>query len=170
VELGFSLGSWYARDRAYDLSVDPTFLDIPHTADSISVVWRISAVSGPAATQWQGGTDESWAIDRVAVDIVDHQLDVPGTPRVALALQGVEPNPARAGRFAVRFALASDAPATLDLLDLAGRRMASRQVGGMGAGSHRVVFAAGPRLAPGIYHVRLAQGTQVRLARAIVLE
>ena len=33
--LGFSAGSYYGRDRAYDLGVEPAFLDIPHTADSV---------------------------------------------------------------------------------------------------------------------------------------
>ena len=42
------------------------------------------------------------------------------------AVHGAFPNPAKAG-FAVSFSLPSNAPATLDVIDLAGRRVVSRQ-------------------------------------------
>jgi len=67
--LGFSNGTWYWRDRAYDLSADPVLSGIPHTADTVTITWRLSAVSGPAAAQWQGGADESWAIENVVVEV-----------------------------------------------------------------------------------------------------
>lgn len=169
-ELGFSIGSWYARDRAYDLGLEPAFLGVPHTADSLVVVWRISAISGPAADQWQGGSDESWAIDNLAVDAVNTLVGVePGTPRVGLALEGPRPNPARPGRLVIAFVLASDAPATLELTDLAGRRRVVKAVGALGPGRHTIDLAAGNRFAPGIYFLKLTQGTGTRVARAVVL-
>jgi hypothetical protein len=70
VNLGFSNGSYYYRDRAYDLSIEPAFILIPHTSSTLTVVWKMSAVSGPAAQQWQGGADESWAIENVRVELV----------------------------------------------------------------------------------------------------
>src|SRR5258706_12393539 len=54
-DLGFSLGSYYARDRAYDLGVEPAFLDLPHTAVSGGVAWTFSHLSGPASDQLHGG-------------------------------------------------------------------------------------------------------------------
>ncbi len=75
--LGFSNGTWYNHDRAYDLSVDATLTGIPHTADSVTITWRIGAVSGPAAAQWQGGADESWAIDHVVVAVSDPGVSAP---------------------------------------------------------------------------------------------
>lgn len=68
-ELGFSVGSFYGRDRAYDLSVEPALQDVPHTGSSLTIVWRVSGVAGSQASFWQGGPDESWAIDNVRVDV-----------------------------------------------------------------------------------------------------
>jgi hypothetical protein len=77
--LGFSNGSYWGRDRAYDMSVDPAFVMIPHTAGTLEIVWSMSAISGPAAAQWQGGTDESWAIENVEVEIFSNALPVQDT-------------------------------------------------------------------------------------------
>ena len=65
----FSNGGYWYRDRAYNLAVEPAFLMIPHTASTLTVVWKLSAVSGSAAQQWQGGDDESWAIDNLHVEL-----------------------------------------------------------------------------------------------------
>src|SRR5688572_7334460 len=67
--LGFTNSSFHARDRAYDLSVEPAFIDVPHTADSVTIVWRLNATPGGGANFWQGGTDESWAIDNLMVEV-----------------------------------------------------------------------------------------------------
>lgn len=168
--LGFSNGGYYYRDRAYDLSIEPVFNGIPHTADSVTVTWRISAVSGPAAAQWQGGADESWAIENVSVQAVRTAGVGPGSGGPALSLAGARPNPGRADRLAVGFALASDAPASLELFDIAGRRVAWRDVGSLGAGPHVVDLAAGGKLAAGVFFVRLRQGADVRIARTAVMK
>jgi hypothetical protein len=69
VDLGFTGGFYHGRDRAYDLAVEPAFDMIPHTASSVTITWTLNAVSGSAATHWQGGSDESWAIDNVEVEV-----------------------------------------------------------------------------------------------------
>ncbi len=96
----------------------------------------------------------------------DTPLDRPFT----LTLEGARPNPARGGRMMVHFALPGDAPARLELFDLAGRRVAERAVGGLGAGPHAVELAPGRLLAPGVYVVRLTQGTDARTIRQVVLD
>lgn len=50
-------------DGAYDMGLDPTFLGIPHTASTLTVQW-LAGGSG-----WQGGIDESWAIDNVTIEL-----------------------------------------------------------------------------------------------------
>jgi len=60
-------------------------------------------------------------------------------------------------------------PALLDVIDVMGRRVASRSVGSLGAGRHVVDFGAGLRLAPGMYFVRLTQGASARTTRVTVL-
>ena len=43
-------------------------------------------------------------------------------------------------------------------------------MGALGAGRHTVDLAAGQQLAPGLYLVRLTQGVNERVTRAVVLD
>jgi len=96
--------------------------------------------------------------------------DVPGEAPLAFALDPVRPNPSRGGALTVRFTLASAAAASLELLDVAGRRIGAREVGSLGAGRHALDLGEGRRLAPGLYLVRLTQGTSSRATKVMVLE
>jgi hypothetical protein len=69
----------------------------------------------------------------------------------------------------VAFTLASTAPATLDVVDLGGRRIISRAVGSLGAGRHLVRLDEGSAVAPGLYLVRLTQGGQSLIRKACVV-
>lgn len=84
----------------------------------------------------------------------------------ALSLRGPLANPS-AGALRVAFTLAGDAPARLELIDIAGRRRAQFDVGGMGAGEHVVDLGEGATLQPGLYFVRLTQSGRTLTARAI---
>jgi hypothetical protein len=95
-------------------------------------------------------------------------LDAPAPVARELGLSRVFPNPANAGLY-VSFALPSTAPATLELLDIAGRRVNARAVGSLGPGSHVVDLAERVRLASGLYFVRLSQGGRTLTARAAVV-
>jgi hypothetical protein len=59
--------------------------------------------------------------------------------RSVLGLAGASPNPA-GDELAVAFSLPATGAAALELFDLRGRLLARRQVGGLGAGGHRVVL------------------------------
>jgi hypothetical protein len=96
-------------------------------------------------------------------------LDVTGDVKLEFALAGVTPNPARGSRLMVDFTLPVADPARLELVDVAGRRVVDRAVGGLGAGRHVVDLASGRSLAPGIYVVKLTQGAHSRVARAAVV-
>lgn len=89
-------------------------------------------------------------------------------PRLELALGGFQPNPA-VGIPAVAFVLGESAPTTLEVYDVAGRRVANHAVGGLGPGAHTLPLDAGVRLAPGIYALRLVQGDRVLKARGVVM-
>jgi len=95
---------------------------------------------------------------------------VPGEAPTGLALNPVRPNPSRGGALAIHFTLPGTAAATLELLDVTGRRVAARDVGPMGAGRHTIHLGEDRVLAPGLYLVRLRQGTDARVARAVVLK
>jgi hypothetical protein len=91
-------------------------------------------------------------------------VDVPAAQTVAFALSGDNPVwPA----VLVSLALPDDAPATLELFDVAGRQLARRQV--QGAGDHPKVNASeGVVLKSGIYFVRLTHAGRT-LTRRVAL-
>lgn len=92
-------------------------------------------------------------------------LDVPPPASAALALT-IGPNPAR-GALTARFTLPDARPARLELLDLAGRRVAAREVSG--AGAHTETFSEVATLSPGVYLMRLEHGGSLRTARVAVI-
>ena len=85
----------------------------------------------------------------------------------ALALIGARPNPAH-GSLRIAFALPSAAPATLELIDIAGRRVARRDVASLGPGHHELALGD-PRLKAGLYFLRLTQAGQVLTARVVLM-
>ncbi|HET9327085.1 MAG TPA: kelch repeat-containing protein [Candidatus Eisenbacteria bacterium] len=93
---------------------------------------------------------------------------VGASPSSGLRLRGVRPNPT-AGLLSVAFTLEDGAKATLDLFDLSGRRVATRNVGVLGAGAHVVSIAEATSLAPGLYWVRLTRLGQSESARVAVV-
>ena len=74
----------------------------------------------------------------------------------------------RSPRASAATELAEDAPARLETFDLAGRRVAEQDIAGA-AGEHELPIAAGRRLPPGVYMVRLQQLTRVATSRVVVL-
>ena len=90
------------------------------------------------------------------------------TPAI-LSLTGASPNPSPNG-VAVRFSLPGKDPATLELFDLGGRRVASREVGSLGAGDHLVALSDRMQLSAGVYLIRLTQGGRRLIAKACVLK
>lgn len=68
---GTNLGFSANNDSVYDMSLDAALRDIPHTASTAT----LSFFAG--GSNWDGGTDESWAMDNLKVT-------VSSTPRQAL--------------------------------------------------------------------------------------
>lgn len=94
-------------------------------------------------------------------------LDVTdGPPR--LALVSAWPNPAR-DNLTVSFSLPAGARGTLDMVDLTGRRVASRELAGLGAGSHQLRLLERQSLPPGVYLVRLRTGTDLKMAKISIV-
>lgn len=89
-------------------------------------------------------------------------------PALSFALRGLTPNPS-AGDPLVTFSLAGEAPATLEMHDLAGRLVFAREVGVSGAGTHSIRLGAAGRLPAGVYTVRLRQGPDLATARAVII-
>ncbi len=96
-------------------------------------------------------------------------LDVPpGATTLGLALRPQYPNPSTRG-LVVSFALPTGESATLELFDLLGRRLRSRDVGGLGAGEHTLELGSSPALNPGVYFVTLRSGSQKLSTRAVLV-
>lgn len=91
-----------------------------------------------------------------------------GQGTAAFALRGLLGNPARASS-PIEFALPDAAPAMLEVLDVAGRLVARREVGSLGAGVHRLAFDELGTLSPGLVFVRLTREGRVLVARATLL-
>ena len=72
------------------------------------------------------------------------------------ALYGARPSPA-VGVLQIAFALPDNQPARVELLDVAGRRVLSREVGSLGPGRHMVTLQGRTTLRSGIYLVRLTR-------------
>lgn len=90
------------------------------------------------------------------------------TPAAAFALDGARPNPA--GRdLTVAFALPDESAARLELFDLAGRQLRTREVGDLGAGRHIVRLGDGEPVPAGLYWLRLTRGDRALTSRVAVL-
>jgi hypothetical protein len=94
-------------------------------------------------------------------------LEVPG--ELALALDGFRPNPAREFPL-VSFTLPDAEPATLELFDVRGRVLGRRAIGELGAGDHTVRMDVSDQLPPGMYWIRLTQGTRQLVRRGVVID
>lgn len=94
------------------------------------------------------------------VSVIDH--------RHGLALAGLSPNPSQRA-LGIVFTLPDGTGATLELVDLAGRRIRAREVGSLGAGTHRVDLSEGVMPAPGMYWVRLRHQGVMLTRKAIVI-
>jgi hypothetical protein len=93
-------------------------------------------------------------------------IDVPRS--LAFALEGARPNPA-VGPLSVAFTLPQAEAATLELLDVAGRQVVAREVGGLGPGAHVIRLGECGCTPPGMYWLRLTQSGRSLLKRAVVV-
>jgi len=99
-----------------------------------------------------GSTFDSFVIG------TDAALVVPDLPPAGarFALERTYPNPAIAALDVV-YSLAQSAPASLELVDIAGRRVEQRDLGSQSPGRHLISLGQDSHLAPGIYSLRLTQ-------------
>jgi hypothetical protein len=74
--ISYGFGSW--PDYAYDMTYEPAFANIPHTAPTLTLQFFADGGS------WEGGDAESWAIDNLGVTI--NTVPEPVAPALLLAL------------------------------------------------------------------------------------
>jgi len=97
-------------------------------------------------------------------------LDPPAARTLSLS---VVPNPGRGAAYAVAYAVPSAGPVTVEVFDVAGRRVATLVRGTEDAGSRRLAWDArasgGHRIAPGLYFARLTTAAGSRTAKFVHL-
>ena len=95
--------------------------------------------------------------------------DGPRPAASGLALARIWPNPSSLP-LRVTFALPASGPASLELVDVAGRSVLAQELGAPGAGLHDATFGTGASLRPGTYWLRLSQGDGHTASRVVILE
>jgi len=103
----------------------------------------------------------------IAVDLSHESAAVEIPPALSVRVSSL--HPAAGGRLSIEFTLPDQSPARLELLDVAGRVMMSRQVGELGRGQHTLELAPERALPQGIYFVRLRRGADEARSRAAVI-
>jgi len=93
-------------------------------------------------------------------------LDVPVA--AVTAFLRIRPNPTRR-EVTAAFSLPVAGRATLELYDVAGRRLSRRELS-LGEGNHLIAVAPNARLAPGVYVVKLSFGGRTLRARGVVID
>jgi len=96
------------------------------------------------------------------------EQDPPPPPfHPVVQLERIAPNPA-AGAIQVDLALAGAGHASLEIIDLLGRRRAHLDLSGWGAGRHSVRLNADRSLAPGVYLARITEGSHAEARKFVV--
>src|SRR5262249_18665992 len=124
---------------------------------------------GSAIVAWEEphGTVRNIFVGSSAAAIVN--AAPPVAPKLGFALRGFTPDPARSGALRVALTLSGAAPARLELLDLAGRRLLTREVGELGAGAHLLPLDGAGALPAGVYWLRLEQDGRAVTTRGVVM-
>ena len=177
-----------------------SFVRADATPESIHLTWFVSPAAGASVAMYRRTVQAPWSHLAVLAPDPEGRLTfddhgvVPGerygyrlgirgsggetaagetwvdVPReLVFALRGVTPNPA-ADRLRASFTLATQGPASLELLDVSGRRLRSFEVGSLGPGAHDMEISIGRALAPGLYVVRLEQGGRSAWVKAMVVQ
>jgi len=92
------------------------------------------------------------------------------TPGVDLvfSLRGATPNPASGDDLRIAFSLPSTEAASVTVMDVAGRTVATRQLASPAAGAQTLLLSGTQRLPAGMYLVHLKQGRRSAVQRVVV--
>ena len=172
-------GTILALHDAWALALDPVphWRQLPDGPDPFGR-WGHRAVFDPVARHMIIHGGWGWTGSTLALasppatrraPIAAASAPAPNAPSEAPLRLGIRAtNPAR-GALWLRLALPSAEAARLELFDVAGRRVASREVAGLGPGLHRYRWDETSRLSSGLYLLRFSTAREVVRARVILL-
>ena len=181
------------------VAIDLSLVETDARPDGVTLRWRATSGTIQLATIWRRGASEDWTAlgDALAdgvgdlvfedaavipgarygyrVSFVDEGTErfagevwvtIPGT--VAFTLEPAWPAPAP-GPVKLSFSLDGAEEASLEIIDVSGRRVLVRELGAPGPGRHTLELSEASRLAPGVYLVRLAHGDRARVRRRLLM-
>ena len=102
----------------------------------------------------------------VLVSLEEIEIDIPLPTPLKLSFVRTED---RGRTIRIRYTLETHDRASLEVLDIAGRRVLTRDLGAPGSGEHEIRFTS-EALAAGIYFVRLHQAQRLRTARLTLIK
>ncbi|HEX7880170.1 MAG TPA: T9SS type A sorting domain-containing protein, partial [Candidatus Eisenbacteria bacterium] len=170
----------YAQRVLSDGTLDPAWP--PATGTTVSAgpnkydPMSVPDGSGGAIITWYesrpGGNGLDICAQRVRSDgrLGEEVSGVQDVAPFGLVLQPIRPNPLRTETFAVPFRVGGDGAVSIEVFDVAGRRITSRQLASVEPGFHSIEVSLGPSPVAGIYFVRLQQGTLVRTTTVTLLD
>jgi len=130
----------------HDLAWDSPCVD----AGALSIVWNGKRVSAPAFL----GLAPDIGAREVPIGMT---VSAPAARNPSgMALTRVRPNPT-ANSVVVSFTLTAQAPARIEVTDVAGRKILARELGALQPGNHSVRIPEAHALEAGVYWVRLVQ-------------
>jgi len=153
-------------EYATGVASEPAAASSPSVAPGSGPGGELSVDDGQGAGPETGAASDTGVRDGRAAAADVHATAVTVDLPSELALRRIGPSPAR-GAVVVECALPEARPATLELHDIAGRCVATREVGSLGAGRHPIML--GSRLPAGVYVVRLTQGGRGQILKVAVL-
>ena len=89
-------------------------------------------------------------------------------PTAELDLTRIAPNPS-AGEITIEFTLPDAGPARIEIVDVAGRLVESRDIASFGPGRHSLARFGERGLATGVYFARLRHGSSTRIRRFAIV-
>jgi hypothetical protein len=188
--------TWFLKFDA-TTSVSVALVDLEVSVERVRLHWRLATQSGERVEVERGSTSGGWEAraslfpdgtgnvsyedrDLVPGERLGYRLvlpsgftsdvtwvDVPGRPLHPSIWQ--EPNPSGSA-VSVAFVLTEASHFTrIELLDLAGRRIAMRSMGDLGPGTHRMRLPELESIEAGLYLLRLTNGAGSAVAKIIRL-
>jgi hypothetical protein len=183
---GADSGSIYLQLLADDAPVPAaaSLVSADAFTDRVRIEWQVSGVAAAPAVE-RRVSDATWTRigaatpagferwsyedrdvrpgDALAYRLAGPDGTLPGSEASVLvpvpatfALRGFVENPSAHGA-SLEFSLPDAAPAKLEVLDVAGRVLARREVGALGAGTHRLELPELRAMQPGLVFVRLSR-------------
>jgi hypothetical protein len=172
-----SAGMDYSHSSGDDAEADDSAIRSGHTDAGAMVAWADnrgqacgdcvnSQADSPFAMlltpQGPATVPSAASLAPISVSQPDYSRTPPGSPGLSLSMRST-------GAQTVNLSLEGDSPALLEIFDVGGRRLWSREVGGLGTGVHEVRLGDGERYHAGVYMARLTQGSHVVRAHVAVI-